>query len=150
MYILDKELINKYGDPILEKCPSGWCVPNPLWCAEHLLEWSVYLEFSERHTILTHRDTLAVLDDLSLGLLDGGWFKEIYSWSPRHKMLNPRRELSKHAWGLAIDVNWTENPIGAPSHKLPMEFVNAMKDLGFLWGGDWKPLRDWHHFELEV
>lgn len=53
---------------------------------------------------------------------------------------------SAHSWGLAIDINASENPLGVPG-KLSPEFVSCWKDAGFVWGGDFsRP--DWQHFSL--
>ena len=77
------------------------------------------------------------------------------------------RELSKHALGLAVDINPFENPYVRPSRILPAEaadFADRTKDFphkidkedlcyklfrahGFSWGGTWRSVRDYQHFE---
>lgn len=57
------------------------------------------------------------------------------------------RTTSLHAWGVAIDVNASENPFGKKP-KMSAEFVKAFEDAGFDWGGYWaKP--DGMHFQLK-
>jgi len=56
------------------------------------------------------------------------------------------RSYSLHSWGIAVDVNAFENPMGGKS-KLSNEFVKCFKDAGFDWGGDWK-LPDPMHFQI--
>lgn len=77
------------------------------------------------------------------------------------------RELSKHARGLAIDINPFENPYVRPSRVRPAgasAFADRTKafphkidkdDLcyrlfrarGFSWGGTWRSVQDYQHFE---
>jgi len=62
----------------------------------------------------------------------------------------PRRiptsgSMSQHAWGLAVDLNASENPYGAEP-AMDMRIVRAFRREGFVWGGDW-PTPDGMHFE---
>ena len=77
------------------------------------------------------------------------------------------RELSKHALGLAVDINPFENPYVRPSHVRPAgasAYADRTKDFphkidkndlcwrlfrehGFSWGGTWRSVRDYQHFE---
>ena len=77
------------------------------------------------------------------------------------------RSLSKHAFGLAVDVNPLENPYVRPSGVRPAEaspYADRMKEFahkidrndlcyklfrehGFSWGGDWRSVKDYQHFE---
>ena len=77
------------------------------------------------------------------------------------------RELSKHALGLAVDVNPFENPYVRTTYIRPAEaaaFADRTQDFphkidkndlcyklfrahGFSWGGTWRSVRDYQHFE---
>lgn len=77
------------------------------------------------------------------------------------------RELSKHARGLAVDINPFENPYVRPSRVRPAGasvYADRSKDFahkidkddlcyrlfrahGFSWGGTWRSVRDYQHFE---
>ena len=77
------------------------------------------------------------------------------------------RELSKHAQGLAVDINPFENPYVRPSRVRPAEaasFADRTKDFphkidkddlcyqlfrahGFSWGGTWRSVQDYQPFE---
>lgn len=77
------------------------------------------------------------------------------------------RELSKHALGLAVDVNPFENPYVRPSRVRPAgasAYADRTKDFphkidksdlcyklfrahGFSWGGAWRSVQDYQHFE---
>lgn len=54
--------------------------------------------------------------------------------------------LSKHSWGMAIDINAYENQLGQEG-KMSEHIVRSFKDAGFIWGGDFKR-KDPMHFEL--
>jgi hypothetical protein len=75
---------------------------------------------------------------------------------------------SRHAYGLAIDINPLENPYvlnGRTSHKDSQPFVNrrplrpgmfggrapevaAFEERGWEWGGRWRSPKDYQHFSL--
>ena len=77
------------------------------------------------------------------------------------------RALSKHAQGLAIDINPFENPYVRPSRVRPAgaaAFADRTQDFphkidksdlcyrlfrarGFSWGGTWRSVQDYQHFE---
>ena len=74
---------------------------------------------------------------------------------PRHKAWNPKRTLSSHTWGIAIDLNVAWNgygvePAAMGAHGSLRELVPAFEAQGFAWGGYFEPLsaRDGMHFEL--
>lgn len=55
---------------------------------------------------------------------------------------------SNHSWGLAIDLNWDDNPQGAWTHSvIPPKVVAMWIDCGFGWGGFYKGTPDLMHFE---
>lgn len=69
------------------------------------------------------------------------------------------QSLSCHARGLAIDINPKDNPVakprtkGGPIPKTP-HVINeqdacykAFRKRGFTWGGHWRSLKDYQHFE---
>ncbi|MDH3498668.1 MAG: M15 family metallopeptidase [Acidimicrobiia bacterium] len=53
--------------------------------------------------------------------------------------------LSRHAWGVAVDINPTRNPYGGVVDMHP-EIVEIFRALGFAWGGGWT-FTDGGHFE---
>jgi hypothetical protein len=71
--------------------------------------------------------------------------------------------LSMHAYGYAIDINPVQNPYIKGNRVLPpgavyepckpgtltrcCPVVKTFKRLGWTWGGDWKSLKDYQHFE---
>lgn len=84
---------------------------------------------------------------------------------------NPRTiagtdKLSNHALGRAIDVNPLQNPFikdgviepkGAIYDPTKLgtfisgsSIVEFLKTLGWIWGGDYKEIKDYHHFEKPI
>jgi hypothetical protein len=63
------------------------------------------------------------------------------------RRIQPRGQLSLHAWGVAIDLNASANPFMGRSRQDP-RLVRAMERQGFSWGGDWPTRPDPMHFEL--
>ena len=58
------------------------------------------------------------------------------------------RELSKHARGLAVDINPFENPYVRP-YKIDKDDLcyRLFRAHGFYWGGTWRSVKDYQHFE---
>jgi hypothetical protein len=75
-------------------------------------------------------------------------------------------KLSKHAYGFAIDINPVQNPYIKGGVVLPpgavydpakpgtltadCAVVRAFIRLGWTWGGNWRSLKDYQHFEKVV
>ena len=77
------------------------------------------------------------------------------------------RQLSKHALGLAVDINPFENPYVRPNRVRPADarrYADRTQDFphkidkndlcyrlfrehGFAWGGSWRSVQDYQHFE---
>ncbi len=80
------------------------------------------------------------------------------------------RVASRHSYGLAIDINPLINPYVKDGEVSPPEgeryadrripakgkilkggpCYRAFKDRGWDWGGDWRTLKDYQHFEREI
>jgi hypothetical protein len=56
-------------------------------------------------------------------------------------------KLSEHAFGNAIDVNWTRNARGKPGDIDPALAQKLAEEVGLEWGGTWQN-RDDMHFEV--
>jgi hypothetical protein len=66
-------------------------------------------------------------------------------YSPRFVNHNPSVGISHHSWGVAIDINVSQNPFGHSPSQDP-RIVRAFADWGFTWGGNWL-VPDGMHFE---
>lgn len=100
---------------------------------------------------------------------DGQWNADGQSmWQNNSSGYNYRtatasKKLSMHAYGFAIDINPVQNPYIKKKVVLPpgavydlrrpgtltpgCPVVRAFKRLGWTWGGEWKSLKDYQHFE---
>ncbi|HEX9855249.1 MAG TPA: FG-GAP-like repeat-containing protein [Acidimicrobiia bacterium] len=57
--------------------------------------------------------------------------------------------MSTHSFGTTIDINWDTNPYrsdGVLVTDMPDWYVQAWRDAGFCWGGDWSQTKDAMHF----
>jgi hypothetical protein len=73
--------------------------------------------------------------------------RDAVAFAPRTVGGNHR--VSRHALGLAIDINPAENPYradGTVITDMPPWFVQIWRDAGFCWGGDWEDSKDTMHF----
>lgn len=66
-------------------------------------------------------------------------------FGPRFIGLEPGGRLSHHSWGIAIDINVSENAFGTKPN-LDQRLVAIMERHGFTWGGRWL-VPDGMHFE---
>jgi LysM repeat protein len=77
----------------------------------------------------------AVFDEI----MDKGFASSLHTYDgcfvARHKMWDPRRDLSAHSWGIAIDLNAATNMPGMRGDMDP-RVVEIFRAHGFKWGGD--------------
>jgi len=80
-----------------------------------------------------------------------------------YRTITGGKSLSKHAYGFAIDINPVQNPYIKGNIVLPhyavydtrkpgtltlnSPVVKTFISLGWTWGGNWKSLKDYQHFE---
>lgn len=58
------------------------------------------------------------------------------------------RTASNHSWGLAVDLNWNDNPYSLIfKSDIPPAVVHAWEQAGFYWGGRYRVRKDAMHFE---
>lgn len=96
-----------------------------------------------RATIEPLRAVLTQLAEANLGhLVSQGGFAGC--WSPRR--IDVGQPISRHAWGIAVDLNIATNPRGSFSTQ-DSRLVDLMRSAGFTWGGTWL-VPDPGHYEL--
>ncbi len=71
-------------------------------------------------------------------------------WVPRHINWDPRRGLSNHSWGAAVDINAADHFRYVDPHKEPHDpnlilWYQAFQPAGFKWGNSYS---DAMHYEL--
>ena len=115
------------------------------WQAEQLAERELPLIGRVR----CHRDILdafeGALRDLQARNLSELIDPEGYAgcWNPR--LVTAGGDLSHHAWGVAFDINYDDNPTGRPSAQDP-RLVDVFEEWGFTSGEGWL-VPDPAHFE---
>ena len=83
-----------------------------------------------------------------------------------YRFISGSRILSMHANGLAIDINPKQNPYVKNGTSIPAgseyklknmgtiapdsKIVKVFKERGWIWGGDWKSLKDYQHFQKKI
>lgn len=141
----DDDLIPPMAYRILEE---GFIAPDPAWVEDNIATDTVPIlgDVSCHRLVLPQlRAALAEIEGRGLaGLIDatdyGGCFV------PRFIGHDPKRPVSMHAFGLALDVNVSTNAVGT-SGQLDRRVVATFERWGFSWGGRWSP-PDPMHFEL--
>lgn len=81
---------------------------------------------------------------------DGNWhlikdYGGCYMWRPNKN--NPA-SLSRHSWGIAVDMNVKTNPNRGKSNQ-PEELVKVFRTMGFVWGGDSQVINDPDTFDYD-
>lgn len=71
-------------------------------------------------------------------LRDGYVVRTLGCFNPRAKRSNPSA-LSLHSWGIAVDMNASTNPYGAPLRTdIPAAWIEIWERAGWTWGGRWR------------
>jgi hypothetical protein len=129
---------------------NGFIRPDPAWVAANIASGTVpILGTVTCHRILFPQLSAALAEIERKGLsslIDPGDYGGCYV--PRFVDRNPDLPLSMHAFGLAIDINVSQNPLGTRGNMDP-RIVAIFEKWGFKWGGDFRPRPDPMHFELQ-
>jgi hypothetical protein len=120
-------------------------VIDPEWRAANIVSARVPL----LGTIVCHRALVPLVEaamqdlvDRTLSqIVDAATFRGCFN--PR--FISGRRGISRHAWGVALDINWGANPTGLASAQDP-RLVETMDRWGFTSGHSWL-IPDAGHFE---
>lgn len=105
--------------------------------------------------LYVHRAAAPLFEELVKGIEKNGAAlrQRADDWSYLNKGIEgyPAIYKSYHAWGLAIDLDATENPMGNPNTSFPVFKTRALvDDLKYVtWGYEWQSTRpDPMHFEI--
>lgn len=156
---MSASLIAKYGNPMTNRLvfEKKWMVLVDMEKYDRVitaLPSRVYMNKNLEHPLKS------VLDRL----ITSGLYKEIRTWDGCYNVRFQRgsnTKMSKHCWGLAIDLNAAWNPlVKTTSHdwyeqrkrnvKWTEKFLQIWRDEGFNCGADWKGRLDGMHFELDT
>jgi hypothetical protein len=104
-----------------------------------LVKWTV--PFASGLTISVHNRALPAFQQVSNNLAASGSFYstragETFGFTAR--TVSGSKSISYHAFGAAIDVNSGTNPTAETLiTDMPPWYVDAWRQAGFCWGGDW-------------
>jgi hypothetical protein len=126
---------------------GGFLRPDPRWVEENIRTTRVPIlgvVHCHRRVIPLLRGAFQELARMGLGDLVHGFAG---CFSSRFSNRDPGAGLSHHSWGVAIDINVSENPLGAEPNMDP-RVVQVLERWGFTWGGRWL-VPDGMHFEFQ-
>jgi hypothetical protein len=135
------ELLNLYGDPRKLGWGNKWMV---IWNVKEAFPWF------PAHRIYLHKDFRTKLQIAFKALESKGLHKEIKSFDGCYNLRMVRGSsstLSLHAWGVAIDLNAHDNPMGGQG-TWTGAFIKTMKESGIYCGQSWAGRKDPMHFAL--
>lgn len=82
-------------------------------------------------------------------VLRGYKFKDGQCWGANCRAIRGTSIPSNHSWGLAMDFNSLENPLGSTSGwDIPSWMPPLWAEYGFAWGGNFASRKDAMHFEF--
>lgn len=148
-----------FGRFSFRETARGLVAPEPAWLAGNIVSvktpFPLPVKSGQVKKIRCHRlaapHILSALGELNLKGLRGLIRSFDGCYVPRHICWNSRRPLSRHAWGIALDLNAAEFPFGS-RRKQDARLVEIFARHGFLCGqrdgGLWKMTLDAMHFEM--
>jgi hypothetical protein len=120
-------------------------VPDPAWEREHLAGTRVPI----LGAVLCHEELLPAVEGAMTELAEAGLDHLVdvdgYAGCYGPRLMAPDAGLSRHSWGMAIDLNAEDNWFGAEPSQDP-RLIETMERWGFTWGGSWLT-PDGMHFE---
>ena len=124
----------------------------------HLVEVALPMTGERQVTVWVHQAVLPALEAAIANLereeAAGNYYEirhgDVSSFRPA--TVTPKRYLSYHAVGAAIDINTSTNPYSGDNElvtDMPEWFVKAWTGAGWCWGGDWQTIKDPMHFSWQ-
>ncbi len=136
-----------FGEFAARPSTSGSFSILPRWVSRHIRSESVPI----LGRVTCHRKLLPLMRGALQELRDKGLAHLVrpseYAgcYNPRFVATPPGVRLSRHSWGIAFDINTSDNQFGQEPHQDP-RLIRIMRKWGLLWGGQW-PVPDGMHFE---
>ena len=142
------EIMRVFGAFLFLDQPNGLVTPDQEWVSGNIAELKNVPVL--KRPVSCHRKLAVPLRNV---------FKEIFEanlafaiktcegcYCPRYKMGDPQRELSAHAWGIAIDLNASTNKPGSRG-DMDERVIGIFREHGFCWGGSFG---DPMHFQFVI
>lgn len=139
----------RYGEFALRRTGATTFVPDPAWVARNLVTTRV----PQLGTVTCHRAVLPALTRAMVEITRRGLGATVHTadfqlqggcWNPS-VVPGQSGTISRHSWGIAVDINVDVNPFGHAPRQDP-RLVAVLARQGFTWGGHWLT-PDGMHFE---
>jgi len=148
------EAVARYGQIDFEHLVwperSKWIQPIAI-PADMFPHWTVCGSKLPVHLIYANIDMHKPLQDALAAVKSAGLDNELKSFDGCFNIRMVRGSLcnpSAHSYGLAIDLNASENPLGSITTRFSSAFIKCFTDQGFDWGGNFKHRRDCMHYSF--
>ena len=145
-WVLPTALIKKnFGDFQIKEKDGTWIIVEPAWRNENIERKEMPIIGRATCNKIMWKPLLGALNQVIDEGLENTLSKEEFQksggcYAPRRiNRFNAGGSISRHAWGIAIDIN-----VKSGYHPRVVEIFN---DWGFAWGGTWTS-PDEMHFEL--
>ena len=145
-WVLPTALVKNYfGDFQIKEKDGTWIIVEPAWRNENIERKEMPIIGRATCNKIMWKPLLGALNQVIDEGLEGTLYKEEFQksggcYAPRRiNRFNAGGSISRHAWGIAIDIN-----VKSGYHPRVVEIFN---EWGFAWGGTWTS-PDEMHFEL--
>ena len=154
-----REVYQVYGNPGTSKVDRAWKRENIVHAVGLPGTWAGNGRYCHQLAEPYFREALRRCE--KIGVVT--YITRIGGFVFRHQRHDPSRPLSYHSWGIAFDINASDNsprtlagdpePWSAEWMRLwpdgvPRGLVESFESVGFSWGGRWRRWADPMHFEL--
>lgn len=158
------ELVARFNIDATIDAVTGDVHVAPAWERDHLVPVTFPSAFGPLPKFRMHKDAVPVFEEFFQRIVDAHLSMLIHTvdgtYVPRLKrganVPKTFAGLSRHARGIAIDLNAAQNPMGKPPAPIGtfgtlIPLANIADDLGIVCGVDWSGSSvDAQHFELGV
>lgn len=141
-----KKLYEKYGNP-----------DDKDFIKKNLIK----IDFLE-HNVLIHKkekSKFQAVNDIIKTLNLSYKFRIVQTYCNRQMRGSKLKSL--HSWGIAVDINpdtngyytgWEASEENRKNWKrdIPLKVIQVFESNGFIWGGKWKTVKDFMHFEVKT
>lgn len=138
------EIKQQFGEFTFADAPGRFLEPDADWIERNI----VSVRVSVLGDMRCHRAVVGFLESAMRELESQGLghlvTEQSYCYAPRVQF-GDTLNISRHTWGIAVDINPSKNGFGVPPTQDP-RLVEIMRKWGFAWGGVWL-IPDGMHFE---
>jgi|ERR1051325_6271174 hypothetical protein len=140
-----QEIMQVFGSFVFTELSHGLVSPESAWVKANVLRLEHVPVLNQ--ALVCHKSIAPALLKVFSALEAKGLAGEIKTcegcYWPRYKMHDPRRGLSTHSWGIALDLNAASNPPGTRG-DMNENVIEVFGRHGFYWGGNFN---DPMHFQ---